>query len=72
MDELDWKPIDTAPRDGRPIWVRGWNWGNESQGRHYSWAYWNGTDWQAAGAEASHLKYLTDWLPPVDKSGGTL
>jgi hypothetical protein len=57
----NWIPIAEAPKDGRPLWVRGWNWGKESEGRHYGWAFFNDGAWQweRDGSIATHL---TDWM----------
>lgn len=58
----DWQPIETAPIDGRPVWVRGWDWGTEGGKRHFLWAYFDGADWRPAGDEDSTLTHLTDWI----------
>lgn len=76
-DGLNWKPIDTAPKDGRPVWVRGWDWGNENKERHYGWVFWDDRvdEWREGfsgeNTRGSMMQYLTDWLAPVDNSGGT-
>lgn len=59
----DWQPIDTAPKDGRPVWARGWDYGHEGTFRHAGWVYFVNTGWQWAGAEHSYATHLTDWLP---------
>lgn len=61
-----WQPIATAPTDGRPVWVRGNNFGDELQGWHCCWAWWDGHSWRAAGdgrGEDSELLFLVLWLP---------
>lgn len=63
---MTWKPIDTAPMDGRPVWVRGWDWGKPDGSRHCCFAYWDGEKWrEAASADSSILTHLTEWLPPT-------
>ena len=56
-------PIDSAPKDGRPVWVIGWNYGDETRGEHRTWAYWYGGHWREAGAEESKLLFLVYWMP---------
>ena len=63
----NWKPIDTAPKDGRPVWSRGNNWGDPSKGQHCCWAYWDGSNWIAAEVDGEvdggeTLTYLTEWM----------
>ncbi len=61
-----WQPITTAPLDGRPVWVRGNNYGDATRGRHFCWAWFDGIDWLSAEVGEggpSKLLYLTDWLP---------
>ncbi len=58
----NWRPIDSAPKDGRPVWARGNNWGDPSKGRHCQWAYWDGADWIAAGVDGATLTYLIEWM----------
>ena len=62
---MNWKPIDTAPKDGRPVWVRGHNWGDPEKGQYRCWAYWIGGAWLEATASGtpSTLLYLVEWLP---------
>jgi hypothetical protein len=65
----EWKPIETAPKDGRPVWVKGNNKGDESYGQHYAWAYWDGSCWINVGSDEcwGALTYLIEWLPnPFD------
>ena len=61
-----WHPIDSAPTDGRPVWVRGWDWGKRDT-RHYCWAYWHEAEWRAAGADGATLQYLDEWMPGATK-----
>ena len=62
---MRWEPIETAPRDGRPVWVEGHNWGDPDCGIHRNWAWWDGSGWREAGGEGMvHLKYLTRWFNP--------
>lgn len=62
-DNSEWQTIESAPRDGRPVWVTGWNFGKVDGERHYCWAYWHGDQWNSADAEPSHLQHLTHWMP---------
>jgi len=61
--EPAWLPIETAPKDGRPVWVRGKNFGEIGRGLHYCWAYFDGVKWYEPGFESSMLQYLTHWMP---------
>ena len=57
-----WRPIDEAPRDGSPVWVRGWDYGKPDTQRHYGWVYWSGTEWNWEGPDSgNYATYLTDW-----------
>ena len=63
---MTWQPIETAPKDGRPVWVKGDNYGNPMDGQHCCWAWWDGHSWLSDGAGAdgsSELLYLVSWLP---------
>lgn len=62
----DWQPIDTAPRDGRPVWARGDNWGHQEKGQHCCWAWHDGANWKSADSDEdgqTTLAYLREWLP---------
>lgn len=56
---MKWREISTAPMDGRPVWVRGNDYG--SGPIHCCWAWWDGSNWIEAGTEAGTLLYLTHW-----------
>jgi len=60
---VNWRNIASAPTDGRPVWVRGYDYGDNTKAQHYTWAYWNGTEWRSAShrGESSTLLYLTGW-----------
>ena len=67
----DWQPIETAPKDGRPVWVRGNDWGEDAGPNHYGWAYFDSGKWMwpapvaEGGGEAT---YLTHWLPTQEST----
>ena len=61
----EWQPIETAPKDGRPVWVRGNDWGEDAGPNHYGWAYFDSGKWMwpAPVAEGGEAAYLTHWMP---------
>lgn len=60
---MSWQPIDTAPKDGGPVWAKGENYGDSiNYGHHCCWAYWDGKYWRGAEIEQPILKYLTEWM----------
>jgi hypothetical protein len=67
MSKVIWKPITKAPMDGRPIWTRGNNYGDESKGQHFGWAFWDGMKWVADGVDGAILLYLTHYMEPTDE-----
>lgn len=61
--EMNWKPIETAPRDGGPIWARGRDWGERNNDTHAGFVWWNGRAWVWAGHISNNLAiYVTEWL----------
>ena len=61
---MNWQPIETAPKDGRPVWVRGLNWGvvDGSRGWHHCYAWHNGEAWvEATVTGETELTHLTHW-----------
>jgi hypothetical protein len=66
----EWRDIVNAPKDGSPVWVRGWDWGKPDTGRHYGWAYYNEGvwTWERDGSAATHL---TDYMPMAFITGRT-
>lgn len=60
---MEWKDIDTAPKDGSPVWVEGNNYGDPDLGIHRVWAYWYDEKWiEARSYPRTELLYLTKWL----------
>lgn len=60
-----WQSIETAPKDGRPVWARGYNRGNRSAGMHTGFVYWDGEEWMWGGhLSGNHAIYVHEWLPP--------
>ena len=47
----EWQPIETAPKDGMPVWVRGWDWGKPGTSHHAGFAYWNDGRWVWGGPD---------------------
>jgi hypothetical protein len=66
-DEINWQPMDTAPKNGMPIWVRGHDHGLPDGDMHCTIAWWAGNHWRAAALEyprgAVKLEYLDGWVP---------
>lgn len=62
----EWKPIGEAPRDGSPVFVRGYNYGDPNKGQHFYWCRWSDKydEWTKLGVEdnATLLKHLTHYL----------
>lgn len=61
----EWQPIETAPKDGALIVVRGNNHGDEELGQHHCIACWHGGAWMEASDwnPTSELTHLTHWAP---------
>ena len=58
-----WRKIETAPKDGTPIWVRGFDFGNPKGQKHYGWVHWDGERWLWAGCTDGIASHITHWLP---------
>jgi len=62
---MQWQPIETAPKDGSPVWVKGYNFGDAENGEHRCWAWWNGNYWcDAVACDPTMMTHLTHWLQP--------
>jgi|GEM_PF-5340035 len=62
---MEWQPIETAPKDGRPVWAKGNNWGKTDAGEHFCWVYWDGDSWQSQSCSdhgSSTMLYLVAWM----------
>jgi hypothetical protein len=57
----EWKPIVSAPTNGRRIKVHGWDFGIEGSRRHYAIAFHKDGNWIEAGSSGNRLGYLTHW-----------
>lgn len=66
-----WQSIDTAPEDGTWVKVRGYDFGDRLNKRHYAIAFYDCGNWQEVGNEGGLLCYLTDWHPlcPQERGG---
>jgi hypothetical protein len=72
IDVSEWQPIETAPKDGRPVWARGWNFNKEENGYHYQWAWWNADEghWESQYPNPSAMLFVRQWLA-VDRPAQT-
>ncbi len=59
----DWQNIETAPKDGTWIRVRGHDFGDRTRKRHYAIAFFDNGHWNEVGSEGSVLYYLDGWRP---------
>lgn len=58
-----WQPIESAPKDGSPVWARGHNWGNPSNARHYGWVFFCDGAWLWAEPDGGEATHIDEWLP---------
>lgn len=66
MTQRKWLTIETAPRDGTPVFVRMDNFGKPENGDVRCWAWHNGSGWveiTAAPHRPFYLGSVTHWLP---------
>lgn len=64
-----WKTIETAPKDGSPIWARGYDYGEKKNAMHYCWAWFDGKSWRASTMTPEGqavLSYLVEWVSLSD------
>jgi len=65
----DWKSINDAPKDGRPVWARGYNGGSILNGYHYALVYWHEDErlpvngWWTTAPVMEHMEFLVEYLP---------
>jgi hypothetical protein len=53
--------MESAPKDGTWVKVRGHDWGDRTRKRHYAIAFFNEGDWNEVGSEGGLLHYLDGW-----------
>lgn len=58
-----WQSIKTAPTDGTWIQVRGHDYGEPRNKRHYAIAFFEGGNWHEVGSAGGLLHYLDGWRP---------
>jgi hypothetical protein len=64
MGEMsEWQPIDSAPKDGTWLKVRGHDYGDRTRKRHYAIAFYDNGIWNEVGSEGGLLYYLDGWKP---------
>ena len=56
-----WKDIKTAPMNGTWIRVRGRDFGNSQNKRHYAIAFYEDGNWHEVGSQGGLLYYLDGW-----------
>ena len=62
----DWRPIETAPKDGNRIWLSGWQPDSASGTRGYWWLMvgaWHGDEWVLEMFGESPAMEPTYWQP---------
>lgn len=61
-----WQPLENAPKDGSPVWARGFEFGNKDSGVIAGWIYWNedAGAWVWAGFDKRYTHRLTEFYLP--------
>jgi len=60
---MSWEPIESAPKDGSPVWARGHNWGNPNNAHHCGWVFFDSGTWLWAGPDSGEATHIDEWLP---------
>lgn len=58
-----WESLETAPKDGTWIKVRGRDFGHANGRRHYAIAFYEDDNWNEVGSAGGLLYYLDSWQP---------
>lgn len=58
-----WRGIESAPKDGTPFYLTGFNYGNPSAGRWYDFGYMNRKGAIHSTINEAVLGFATHWMP---------